>query len=533
MQDVRPSEPSTFPRAHRHERGRGSLRRLRAAGAANGIAADRGAGEAGRGSQARRGREAGRCRADPGAADSLRRRPDRRAGRRQRPLPPSRPRLPSRPPRPPASTRRRRSSPSWSRPASSRRSSSGCPANPRVLKPLEETGQYGGTWRRAFRGLADRLAVGKLMEERLIEWDAPDPNTLKRHPERRREVGAERRRHRVHLLPAQGHQVVGRRRGDHRRRQVLVGRHPSGTRSSCRHPALPYLDRQRIGNEWKPADADDRRQVHLEGEVPGPNPLLPIGIAKSGGNHGAPERGLHRASSRRRHYLKQFQPKYANGGKEDLDKMAQEKKLQSWVDLWGKGGDMDGPIGQLPAQPGPADAQRLEDRRRCLPADPIRMVRNPYYWQVDDQGNQLPYIDAVEHAFFENAEVFKLWIAQGKIDCQNRSVDVGAYTFFKENESKGDYRVLHWRSASTETYFPNQNTPGPGPGQAVRHSRSSARRSTSRSTARRSPRSSSTACSSRASTRRSRARRSTTRRWSSAGPSTTRRRRTTCWTGSA
>src|SRR5690242_10960742 len=28
------------------------------------------------------------------------------------------------------------------------------PENPRVLKPLEEVGQYGGTWHRAFRGLA-------------------------------------------------------------------------------------------------------------------------------------------------------------------------------------------------------------------------------------------------------------------------------------------------------------------------------------------------------------------------------------------
>ena len=94
-----------------------------------------------------------------------------------------------------------------------------------------------------------------------------------------------------------------------------------------------------------------------------------------------------------------------------------------------------------------------------LPADPIRMERNPYFFMVDDQGNQLPYIDAVEHSFYENAEVFKLWIAQGKIDMQNRGVDVGAYTFFKENESKGDYKVLRVAAGPTQTYFPNQNSP--------------------------------------------------------------------------
>src|SRR5258708_8272851 len=42
-----------------------------------------------------------------------------------------------------------------------------------------------------------------------------------------------------------------------------------------------------------------------------------------------------------------------------------------------------------------------------------------------------------------------------------RNVDGGAYTFFKENETKGDYRVLNWRAASTYAYYPNQNCPDP------------------------------------------------------------------------
>ena len=32
------------------------------------------------------------------------------------------------------------------------------PENPRVIKPLEATGKYGGTWRRAYRGPSDRVA---------------------------------------------------------------------------------------------------------------------------------------------------------------------------------------------------------------------------------------------------------------------------------------------------------------------------------------------------------------------------------------
>ncbi|MGN6673857.1 MAG: ABC transporter substrate-binding protein, partial [Thermomicrobiales bacterium] len=52
------------------------------------------------------------------------------------------------------------------------------PDNPRVLKPLQEVGQYGGTWHRAYTGLSDYVGPTKLGEEMLIEWDAPDPNTI-------------------------------------------------------------------------------------------------------------------------------------------------------------------------------------------------------------------------------------------------------------------------------------------------------------------------------------------------------------------
>ncbi len=52
-------------------------------------------------------------------------------------------------------SRRRRSSPSWSRPASCRRSQQRIGQDPLVIKPLREIGKYGGTWRRGFTGPFD------------------------------------------------------------------------------------------------------------------------------------------------------------------------------------------------------------------------------------------------------------------------------------------------------------------------------------------------------------------------------------------
>jgi peptide/nickel transport system substrate-binding protein len=330
------------------------------------------------------------------------------------------------------------------------------PASPRVLKPLEETGQYGGVWRRGFRGLADRLAVGKLMEERLIEWDAPDPNTLRVVPNviEKWEQSADATEFTFYLRKgikwSDGVEITTED-VKFNWEDIL------GNKELVPASGLPYLDRQRVGNEWKPAALTVVDKYTWKVKYAAPNPLLPIGIAKSGGNQGH-QNEVFTGYISPAHYLKQFLPKYA--GKEKLDQLAQEKKQQSWVDLWGKGGDMTGPIGSYLLNPDlpTLNAWKME---KVLPDDPIRMVRNPYYWQVDDQGSQLPYIDAVEHSFFENAEVFNLWIAQGKIDLQNRHVEPGSFTFFKENESQGGYRVLQWRKAETEAYFPNQTTPDP------------------------------------------------------------------------
>ena len=69
------------------------------------------------------------------------------------------------------------------------------------------------------------------------------------------------------------------------------------------------------------------------------------------------------------------------------------------------------------------------------------MERNPYFWQVDEEGKQLPYVDTVNHRLFETPDVLNLWIVNGEIDHQARHVNIGNFTLFKENEASGDYRV--------------------------------------------------------------------------------------------
>ncbi len=91
----------------------------------------------------------------------------------------------------------------------------------------------------------------------------------------------------------------------------------------------------------------------------------------------------------------------------------------------------------------------------------FEMERNPYYFGVDEAGNQLPYVDHVRHRLFETPDVFNLWITNGEIDFQARHVTLSNFTVFKESEEAGGYEVLIGKAAGIETLWPNQTTKNP------------------------------------------------------------------------
>ncbi len=71
--------------------------------------------------------------------------------------------------------------------------------------------------------------------------------------------------------------------------------------------------------------------------------------------------------------------------------------------------------------------------------------RNPYYWKVDTEGNQLPYIDALDVVIVANRELVIMMGTAGELDCQFRDFAVRDVPLLKENAEKGDYRVMMWK----------------------------------------------------------------------------------------
>ena len=72
---------------------------------------------------------------------------------------------------------------------------------------------------------------------------------------------------------------------------------------------------------------------------------------------------------------------------------------------------------------------------------PRVLKANPYYFKVDSSGQQLPYVDRV-HERFLNADLQALAILNGEIDFKAQGNELPNYPTFKENEEKGDYKVV-------------------------------------------------------------------------------------------
>lgn len=91
----------------------------------------------------------------------------------------------------------------------------------------------------------------------------------------------------------------------------------------------------------------------------------------------------------------------------------------------------------------------------------VRLERNPYFWCVDKEGNQLPYIDRLQFRLFQDPQVHYLRVTNGEIDCQGRHSGFSQYTIFKENEKKGDYTVQMWKQTAVFSIHFNMTAKNP------------------------------------------------------------------------
>ena len=148
-------------------------------------------------------------------------------------------------------------------------------------------------------------------------------------------------------------------------------------------------------------------------------------------------------------YAKQFHTQY----NDKVADLASEASLPSWVELFQN--KVTGGPGGVNARTQNPDLPTLAAWRftnSISQAQQLIGERNPYYWKVDPEGNQLPYIDRVVYPLVEDAQVLTLKALSGEVDMMDRHIATNVNkAVFTDNQEKGNYHFFETVPADMNT----------------------------------------------------------------------------------
>ncbi|MCZ6634616.1 MAG: ABC transporter substrate-binding protein [bacterium] len=295
------------------------------------------------------------------------------------------------------------------------------PENPLVIVPPHQIGPYGGTWTRFATGPRDvGIVEARFAYEGLVRWDPMGrkviPNVASRW-----EISDGGRTFTFWLRP-------GMRWSDGHLFTVndLIFWYEDVLQNKDLMPVTPR-DFKRGGEVMRLEKVDD---ATVRFRFKEPNGLFLKKLASGRGYE------MLRYPA---HYMKQFHPKYVS--LEKVEAMGKEVGFDVWNRYFEDRRDWRNP-----------DIPRLWPWIIVAPppARPAVLERNPYYWKVDPEGNQLPYIDRMTFEIY-NLETINLKAMNGEMGMQGRHLQFENYPLFMENQDRGGYRVYHWPSGSGGT----------------------------------------------------------------------------------
>lgn len=300
------------------------------------------------------------------------------------------------------------------------------PSEPMVLKPLESTGRYGGTWRRGFIGPSDGENGNRInSSDKLLNWNA-DGSKIVPGAAKGWEMSQDGKTFTLFLrkgmrwrdgAPFTADDFVFWFEDIYSNKDIVP---------------TPIADMSPMGKPGSLVKIDETT-VQFRFDVPyflfldmmAGDTLIGGGqsVQQSIGNYfGAYSPG---------HYLRQFLPKYSSEAQ--VNRMAREMGFDNWGRMLAFKKDW---------QLNP-DVPTIGPWHTVKPINTPTwtMERNPYYWVVDTEGNQLPYIDNVVLTLAENLEVVNLRAMAGEYDMQERHIDLQKLPVILENRERGHYDV--------------------------------------------------------------------------------------------
>jgi len=311
------------------------------------------------------------------------------------------------------------------------------PVEPLVVEPVESLGQYGGTWRTALVGGADNAwLVRTISYEHLVrwtrEWTGLEPNIAQAYEAN--ESGSE---YTFHLREGMKWSDGAPFTADDLLFWYEVNVVDADYEAAHNVPSWLTAGGEPVVVE----KVDDYTVKFIFAE---PNGLFLQNLATPSGLN---------LTSFPKHYCGQFYPPTATG---DLDAMIAENQATDWINL------VELKCGGVTGTPYDAHWYNADlptlmawDIVKSYGTGSTQVVaeRNPYYWKVDPEGRQLPYIDSVVYEILEDREVLLLKVLNGEIDMMSRHFNTNDNkAVLADNMEAGDFNFF--------TTVANANTTG-------------------------------------------------------------------------
>lgn len=273
------------------------------------------------------------------------------------------------------------------------------PKDPEMVKPVQSIGTYGGTLRTAVRGDADHNAILKMIgNQGLTRWtmdyDHPIPNLAESW-----DVSPDASQYIFHLRPGlKWSDGVAFGADD----IVFFVNDLLPNKQFFSSPPSQYV----INGQPMKAEKIDDSTVKII--FAGPYLQFPNLLATPLGQH---------PTLYSKHYCEQFTPKNP-----DLPKLLAESKQPDWATLFRqKCGDI-----EIPARWANTARPVMDPWMITTPytggGTEVVATRNPYFWQVDPDGKQLPYIDTMHFKVVSDIQTMLLATIGGQFDMLVRHI---------------------------------------------------------------------------------------------------------------
>lgn len=149
-----------------------------------------------------------------------------------------------------------------------------------------------------------------------------------------------------------------------------------------------------------------------------------------------------------KHYCQQFHPTYNPDVQAMVDATA---AVEDWAALFRLNcGEVEAPNRWSNAERPTLDPWVVTGAGYSAGSTLVMMERNPYFWQVDTEGNQLPYIDTLQWGVSQDAQAILLEAIAGNVDMQARRIaSLANQPVLFENQERGGYRLFERTAADS------------------------------------------------------------------------------------